>query len=248
MEKYTIDYSTYEMNIKEKIIGYMAGAVAAFIAIQIFFGYLILSGICAVAAGFAGIKIYRQMLKKKRDKVLLIQFRDMLGSISTSIGSGKNVVNSFNDAYQEMQNQFGDSSYIANELKFIITGLQNNVTIENLLMDFGERSAQEDIQSFAEVFSVANRRGGSIRQIILDTKNVISDKISVELEIQTLISGKKNELNIMILLPLIVVSQVNTMTAETGGFDIITFIVKIIAIVMFVVAYFIGQKIMDIRV
>ena len=118
MEKYTIDYSTYEMNIKEKIIGYMAGAVAAFIAIQIFFGYLILSGICAVAAGFAGIKIYRQMLKKKRDKVLLIQFRDMLGSISTSIGSGKNVVNSFNDAYQEMQNQFGDSSYIANELKF----------------------------------------------------------------------------------------------------------------------------------
>lgn len=226
----------------------MAGAVAAFIAIQIFFGYLILSGICAVAAGFAGIKIYRQMLKKKRDKVLLIQFRDMLGSISTSIGSGKNVVNSFNDAYQEMQNQFGDSSYIANELKFIITGLQNNVTIENLLMDFGERSAQEDIQSFAEVFSVANRRGGSIRQIILDTKNVISDKISVELEIQTLISGKKNELNIMILLPLIVVSQVNTMTAETGGFDIITFIVKIIAIVMFVVAYFIGQKIMDIRV
>ena len=115
-------------------------------------------------------------------------------------------------------------------------------------MDFGERSAQEDIQSFAEVFSVANRRGGSIRQIILDTKNVISDKISVELEIQTLISGKKNELNIMILLPLIVVSQVNTMTAETGGFDIITFIVKIIAIVMFVVAYFIGQKIMDIRV
>lgn len=248
MEKYTIDYSTYEMNIKEKIIGYMAGAVAAFIAIQIFFGYLILSGICAVATGFAGIKIYRQILKKKRDNVLLIQFRDMLGSISTSIGSGKNVVNSFNDAYQEMQNQFGDSSYIANELKFIITGLQNNVTIENLLMDFGERSAQEDIQSFAEVFSVANRRGGSIRQIILDTKNVISDKISVELEIQTLISGKKNELNIMILLPLIVVSQVNTMTAETGGFDIITFIVKIVAIVMFVFAYFIGQKIMDIRV
>ncbi|MBD5544092.1 MAG: kinase [Lachnospiraceae bacterium] len=248
MEKNTIDYSTYEMSVKEKMIGYVAGAAAAFIAIQIFFGYVILSGICAVAAGFVGIKIYRQVLKKKRDNVLLIQFRDMLGSVSTSIGSGKNVVNSFNDAYQEMQNQFGDSSYIANELKFIITGLQNNITIENLLMDFGERSAQEDIQSFAEVFSVANRRGGSIRQIILDTKNVISDKISVELEIQTLISGKKNELNIMILLPLIVVSQVNTMMAETSGFDIITFIVKIVAIAMFVFAYFIGQKIMDIRV
>lgn len=248
MEKYTIDYSSYEMNIKEKLIGYMAGAAAAFIAIQIFFGYPVLSAICAIVAGFLGIKIYRQMLKKKRDNVLLIQFRDMLGSISTSIGSGKNIVSSFSDAYQEMQNQFGDSSYIANELKFIVTGMQNNITIENLLIDFGERSAQEDIQSFAEVFSVANRRGGSIRQIILDTKNVISDKISVELEIQTLISGKKNELNIMVLLPLIVVSQVNAMTAETGGFDMITFIVKIVAIAMFVFAYFIGQKIMDIRV
>lgn len=248
MEDWAIDYSTYVMNGKEKIIGYLAGAAAAFIAIQIFFGYVILSGICAIAAGFAGIKIYRHILKRKRDNVLLIQFRDMLGSISTSIGSGKNVTNSFYDAYKEMKNQFGDTSYIAKELEIIVTGLQNNVTIENLLTDFGERSAQEDIKSFAEVFAVANRRGGSIRQIILDTKNVISDKISVELEIHTLVSGKKNELNIMILLPLIVISQVNTMTSTAGEFDIVTILVKIVAIGMFVFAYFIGQKIMDIKV
>ena len=93
---------------------------------------------------------------------------------------------------------------------------------------------------------MANRRGGNIRQIILETKNVINDKIMVEQDIQTIISGKKNELNIMIIMPLIVVNMTKSATGEAGG--ITGFLIKLVAFGMFVLAYVIGQKMMKIEV
>ena len=98
------------------------------------------------------------------------------------------------------------------------------------------------------MFSVANRTGGNIRQIVYETKNVINDKITVEQEIQTLISGKKNELNIMMILPLIVVTQVKSMQAsDTTGDMLFNFIVRLVALGMFVLAYIIGKKLMKIE-
>lgn len=243
-----IDYAVYEMNMKEKLLGYIVCFAGAFVAVQIFFRVWFVSLTAAALLGFAGIRIYRGMLKKKRNELLLLQFREMLGSLCTSIGSGKNMPDSFLDAYTEMKQQFGEDAYISKELSGILTGLHNNLNIEALLNDFAYRSGQEDILSFAEIFEVANRRGGSIRQIILETKDLISDKISIEMEIRTMISGKSNELNIMILLPLIIVSQLNSMMNASGGNAFLIIGVKFVAIGMFVGAYCLGKKMIDIKV
>lgn len=243
-----IDYAVYEMNIKEKILGYAVCFAAVFVAMQIFFRSWLASLLFAAVLGFFGIKIYQEMLRKKRNQLLLLQFRDMLGSLCTSIGSGKNMPDSFLDAHSEMKQQFGENSYIAKELSGILTGLHNNINIEVLLNDFAYRSGQEDILSFAEIFEVANRRGGSIRQIIVETKDLISDKISIEMEIKTMISGKANELNIMILLPLIIVSQLNSMMGSSEGNLFLLIGIKLVAIGMFVGAYCLGRKIIDIKV
>lgn len=242
------DYTVYEMSFLEKAIGYGVCAIAVFVAVQIFFQIWIVSLICAVALGFVGVKIYRGMLKKKRDEQLLLQFRDMLGSLCTSISSGKNMPDSFMDAHTEMTQQYGEKAYIVKELAGILAGLHNNINIEVLLSDFAQRTQQEDILSFAEIFQVANRRGGSIRQIIVETKELISDKIMVEMEINTLLSGKKNEINIMLVMPLIVVTQLNSMMGSSGSYSLVTIVVKIVAIGMFVGAYCLGKKIVDIKV
>ena len=147
-----------------------------------------------------------------------------------------------------MKNQYGEQADIVKELDIILSGLESNVTAEVLLKDFAKRSHNENIQNFADVFSVANRTGGNIRQIVYETKNVINDKINVEQEIQTLISGKKNELNIMMVLPLIVVTQVKSMQAsDTTGDMIFNFIVRLAALAMFALAYIIGKKFMKIE-
>lgn len=242
------DYAVYHMRKANVVIGGLAGAVLGAAVVQIFFSLAGLM-IAAVPVGLAaGILVYKNMLLNKRKNRLLMQFRDMLESVSSSIGSGRNVKDAFTGAYEDMKNQYGEEADIVAELQIIKSGLYNNINIEAMLQDFARRSHDENIQNFADVFSVANRRGGNIRQIIYETKNVINDKIMIEQEIQTLISGKKNELNIMMVLPLIVVSQTKAMQGDASGDVLFGFLVKMAALGMFAVAYVIGRKMMDIRV
>lgn len=243
-----VDYRVYHMSIKEKLIGAIMYGAISFAAVQIFFGNMILSCICAFIVGFFGINIYKKTLNKKREENLIRQFRDMLEALSTSLGSGKNTTEAFIDVASDMVNQYGEGAYIVNELNHINLGIQNNIMLEALLKDFADRSHLEDIENFADVFMVANRTGGNIRDIVFETKNVISEKISTEFEIQTLISGKKNEMNIMIVLPFIVVSQIQGIQTQNVSKEslIITFVVKLIALAMIAGAYVLGKKIMDI--
>lgn len=242
------DYGIYHMTAQQKILGFVVGMIAGAVVFQIFFGLWIFSILAAAGCGIVGILAYKSILHKKRNALLLLEFRDMLESISTSLGSGKNTTQAFSDARSDMKNQYGEQTDIVKELDIILSGLESNVTAEVLLKDFAKRSHNENIQNFADVFSVANRTGGNIRQIVYETKNVINDKITVEQEIQTLISGKKNELNIMMILPLIVVTQVKSMQAsDTTGDMLFNFIVRLVALGMFVLAYIIGKRLMKIE-
>lgn len=249
--KNAIDYDVYEMDTKEKITGFLLGALLGYLAVSIFFDTFILSIIASLVAGVFGIKIYCNVLCNNRKRTLTLQFRDMLESLSTSVGTGKNIPEAFLDCLQEMRSQFDENSYIVKELSRIVTGSSNNINIELLISDFAQRSHNQDIQAFSDVFSVAIRKGGNMKDIITDTKEVISDKITMQMEISSIIAGKRNELNIMIILPFIVVMQVNGMTNNTStsfGNAIIVFIVKLIALCMFVSAYILGQKMMKIDI
>ncbi|MCR5587221.1 MAG: kinase [Lachnospiraceae bacterium] len=244
-----VDYSVYHMSFSEKLIGGFVGYGLGFIALYVFFQFLPLSIIAPIFLIPVGINVFNKILRERRDNMLVMQFRDMLESLTTSYDSGNNTNEAFADAYKDMVTQFGDKAYISKEMKIINQGIQNNLTIEQMLNDFGARSHNEDIQSFADVFVAANRAGGNINSIIRNTKTVISDKINIELELETLISGKKNELNIMIVLPFIIVTQVQGF--NSGATDakavIIGVVSRIVALIMFVVAYIIGQKMIKIK-
>lgn len=242
------DYAVYHLNIKEIVIGALAGGIAGGVVVAIFFGYWVFTVISLPFCAVAGVLIYKHMLLNKRKSRLVVQFRDMLEAVSSSLGSGRNVKDAFLGAHGDMQAQFGENAEIVKELSIIKNGIASNITMEVLLQDFARRSHDENVQNFADVFSVANRRGGNIRQIIFETKNVISEKIMVEQDIQTVISGKKNELNIMMVLPLIVVNQVKAMQGNTPADFIFNFLVKLAAFAMFAAAYLIGRKMMKIEV
>lgn len=243
-----IDYAVYHMKKKEVITGALAGGMAGGVVIMVFFGFWILALLSIPLCGIAGVAIYRKILLERRRRRLVIQFRDMLESVSTSLGSGRNVKDAFLGAYGEMQAQFGEKAEIVEELYIIKSGITSNVNMEVLLQDFAKRSHDENVRNFADVFSEANRRGGNIRKIIFETKNVISEKIIVEQDIQTVISGKKNELNIMMVLPLIIVNQTKAMQGSTSADAAFNLLVKLVAFCMFIAAYLIGRKMMKIEV
>lgn len=126
--------------------------------------------------------------------------------------------------------------------------MTNNIIVEDLLKDFGDRCGLEDVKSFAATFESGLRQGGDIKQVVWDSRKIISDKIEIEMEIKTMLTEKENELNIMMVMPLIIMaamSGIGSMSAVTN--TIFTVIVKLFAIGLFVAAYMMGRKIVSIR-
>ena len=244
-----IDYDYINIGIKEKLIGFFIGFIIAFLAIQIFFGIVIISFVIAIFFGFKAIPVYRKYLIYKRKKKLLLEFRDLLDSLNNSLAAGDNVNDAFNNALEDMISQHGENAYITKEVNIIIGGLYNNIVIENLLMNFADRSHLEDIKDFCDTFCTCIRLGGNLKVIINDCKEIITQKIDIELEINTIIAGNKNQLNIIILMPFIIIAMMQTM-----GFDAImalnftTITTKIIALIIFILAYRLGLKIIKIEV
>lgn len=188
--------------------------------------------------------------KEKRQKALAKQFRDMLDTITTSIGAGKNIPEAFITARSDLAVQYSEEADIVHEIDVIIDGIKNSILIEDLLEDFGERSGIEDVKSFANVFKICYRKGGNIKDVIRNTHAILSDKMTIKEEIETLVTANKFEQNIMIVMPVILIALIKFSSPDFAkNFTSPTGIISTtIAIALFVVSYFVGRKILKIKV
>lgn len=243
------DYFVYNMSFLEKITGGSAGFFGGAFVCMVFFRNLWSSVIIGTLMVIPAIRKYRNILKEKRLKNLLFQFRDMMESLTSSYSAGKNTEGAFQDAYGDMENLYGEKADIVQELRLIVAGLYNGQNIDDLLDNFALRSHLDDIESFATIFEVTNRYGGNLKKVMGDTRQIINDKIETELEIQTMLTANKNELKIMMVMPLLIVLMMNSM----GSMSIVqntplNVAVKCCALGVFALAYYMGRKIVDIKI
>lgn len=242
------DYNIYEMSTTETLIAFLIGFVGGFIAMYIMFNNVIIAGIAALIAGVIAIPVMRSVLFKKRKNKMIMQFRDMLDSLATSIAAGQNADIAFNTAYKDICVAHGSKAPIADEISIIIKGRNNNFTMSELLYDMAERCGIDDIKDFSDTFSACIQRGGSLSTVVKRARDIINDKTEVEMEIQTITSSGRLELNLMTLMPFLLVLVMGTGNDVVSGDHTVELITRIIATVIFVSAYFIGRKITDIKI
>lgn len=242
------DYHIYIMKPLDYLIGFMIGFAVAFIVIYIFFRTPVLCAILGVITGIITIKYFQQYRLEKRRQVLLMEFRDLLEALTTSFSSGKNTIDAFSESCQDLLDLHGEHSDIVKEMRIILSGIANNLIIEELLMDFADRSGLDDVTSFAAIFESCNRQGGNIKQIVWDTRKILNDKIEIEMEIKTMLTEKENELNIMMVMPLVIMLSLNGLgTATAVANTFLNVVVKLVALGLFAGAYVIGRKIVKIK-
>lgn len=243
------DYSIYTPNMKEKTLWFAIALIAAGAVLYLFYENIFVSIIVGAICGVAFIPIRtKQMITKRRQK-LSLQFRELLDALSTSIGAGKNVQDAFQGAIEDLAIQFTHDSHIVRELEIICAGMYNNMAIEDLLMNFAERSGVEDIANFANVFATCYRKGGNINEIIKNTAEIIGDKIEIKMELETMVSGQKNEMNIMLVMPVIFIVVMKAMGGGLIDLSTPKGILSVTAsLAIFVIAYFAGQWITNIKI
>lgn len=243
------DYHVYHMKRIDYLVAWGIGFAGVLIVMFAFFNNFLIALIGGVVSAKVLSKYYREYRKKKQAEELRNQFKDLLESLTSSYSAGQNTVEAFTDAYSDMVSIYGENADISAEIQIICTGLRNNINIEELLLDFAKRSGLDDAMSFANVFEVCNRQGGDLKRIVSETREIINDKIEIEMEIETMLSGSKNELNIMMVMPVIIVVMLKGLgTTMAGANTPATVLVKIICIGIFGLAYVMGRKITDIKI
>lgn len=246
----SIDYSVYAMSVKEMITYLLEGigiiALIAYVFYRSYIAFIVISPLIIV---FIGNK--KKELTDKRYLTLSIQFRELMNSMIASLQAGYSIENSFVNSYGDLSLLFGKGAYITREVGIIIKGMRNNSNVEDLLMDFGIRSHVDDIRDFAEIFKIAKRSGGNLPRIIQQTADVISEKMDVRRKIATIISAKRMEQSIMNMIPFGIILYIDW--SSPGFFDalyhnITGILIMTVLLGIYLLAYMMARKIIDIKV
>lgn len=149
------------------------------------------------------IYLRRKALEKnsKERRQLVTQFKDGMVAVSFALNAGYSIENSLREAVKELMTLYGSQSAIVVCFEKMLRRIKNNENIEDVLSEFAIKTQIEDIMYFADVFGYAKRSGGDLISIIKNTASTIRDKIEVDAQIQTAISGKKMESAVMAVMP-----------------------------------------------
>ncbi len=262
-----INYKVYKMSSNEKtlyfVLAFVIGAVVAYLfyggigkddygraTVITYICDIVIMAIAGLAAGRFFVPIRKEQIIDQRKKVLRRQFIDLLDSLATSISSGKNVPNAFSAAREDLLVQYQPNSYIVQEVDNIISGIQNNIDVGSMLINFGERSGIQDIKTFGRVFEISHSKGANLKDVVRNCHMILSNKCEIEAEIETKVASNKNEQNIMIIMPVILIMMIKMAGSDfASNFTTPTGIIcTTIAIGTFVGAYFLGRKILKIEV
>lgn len=249
--KELVNYNTYYMGGKEKLL-YTALAAAAIFAVGfIFYRSLVLSAVITPLA-LLYPRIRTKEIIKRRKEELNLQFKEALYSLSSSLSAGKSIETAFKDAHKDLVILYPDpDTFILKELQYISRRIEMNETVESALQDFARRSHLEDVRNFVDIFQTCKRTGGDLVQVMKNTSDIINDKITIKQEIATMLSQRKIEQKVLNLLPLGMILILST-SAEDFMRPVFTQpagrMVMTVSVLLLTAAYFLSKKIMDIEV
>jgi tight adherence protein B len=125
------------------------------------------------------------------------------------------------------------------------------MSFNNVMYDMAKELSNKDIDTFAEVLSISKNVGGDLIEMIDLTINQVKDRIETNEDIAVLVSAKKLEKNIMLMVPFFMITFLRM--SNPGYLDPLYknafgIIVMSVCLVVIVICYIISEKIVDIKV
>lgn len=197
----------------------------------------------------------RKVIKKEEQKrermILKDEFREMILSMAAALEGGNSVEKALGDVEEEMKLLYGEESRIVFEVNQMMKKMEANHTVEKAFWEAASSMDLEEAKSFAENFKIGKRIGGNMNQIIMDSVEIISEKIQTEKEIEQNLAGKKFEFRIMCLAPVAIIAYVRL--SSPGYFDSLYHNLLGVGIMSCVIlaivgAYGVGRKLIRIEV
>lgn len=177
-------------------------------------GYVFFQNIFfSLISGGIGLLYPRVVFNRQREKlkkVFILQFRDAMISISNSLKAGSSLQTAFNRCYTDLQKQFKKEKLtpILTEFEKINTDFQFGVPVEEALQKFKERNPYEEVQQFIDGTLITKSKGGNLTEVIGNITEMITDKITIQQEIELATAQKKMEARILTFFPIVLVLMI----------------------------------------
>lgn len=205
-------YYECSMTKLQHILAYVAFSILLSIVAYLFYHLVFISLIVGFAAGIYAEKVYAASTVEKRLKILRLQFKDFLASMSVAVRAGNVEIQAVRSALEDLKLSYNEKADIVKEVENIITQYDGGgIELKVLFEDLASRSNLEDIRSFATIYGVIEGKSDRFGDILEQTNSIIADKIEIEQEIETTITSAKSETNTMIIMPIIIVVAMSVM-------------------------------------
>lgn len=245
------DYTASPCSILDHIFAFITGFAIGFAVLFIFYKILLFSILGGAAVGAVNIFVSEQAAIRKRIKRLRVQFFDMLEAMSISMRAGNPVLKALESAREDLLLIYGEDSDIIAELGVMISRFRNAVPLSQAFADFAERSGLEDAESFASVYATIEGKSSRADEIVRETQQIIADKMEIEMEIDTLMTAAKSEVNIMLFMPLVIMGVIGY--AGAGFMDAIYTeplgrLVATGGLIVFIISFIMARKFSNVEI
>lgn len=245
------DYTVSPNTVLDHVVSFLVGFAAGFAVLYIFYKIILLALLGGMIVGVVYIFVAEQNAISKRMKKLRLQFFDMLEAMSVSMRAGNPILKALQSAREDLVLIYSENSDIIVELDIILSRFQNAVPLSEAFADFAQRSGLEDIDSFASVYATIEGKSSRADEIVRETQQIIADKMEIEMEIDTLMTSAKSEVNIMLCMPLVILGVIGY--AGAGFMDAIYRepIGRLVAtggLIVFIISFILAKKLSDVQI
>jgi len=193
--------------------------------------------------------------RKERQRKLSTEFKEYIYLVGSALFAGYSIERAFLDALQEFKKTKSKEEMSKSVLYPMLIGMEQRLSIkepiETILQDFARESRLEDIWNFAEIFCYAKRSGGDFIHIIQTTIDKIGDKMEIMDEIEIVLAQKMLEQKIMSMVPIGILVFFRLTSPEFMEIlygNPLGICVMSIGLVVYGFAFWLGQKLVDIKV
>ena len=209
-----MDYNEYIFSRRENIIFWSLMVTGSICLSLLFYGTLLLA--------FVPMLFYRRIkaftaeeLTKRRNARFLEQFKDLLFILSTSVGAGRGIGEGLVESMPSMCDIHGEDSLMYRELLIMKDRLQVGKEDEiQVLMDLGAKTGFEDVLDFVTVCRICRSTGGNLVLALNKAASVIIEKMTIENEINGIISRKEKEGLMIFAMPIAVIFFLDLMAGD----------------------------------
>lgn len=197
------------------------------------------------------LKSWKKQTIQKKKQAFQLQFKEAILSMSAALNVGYSVENAMRETWKDLQLLYKKEEMILQEFRYMVRQLEMKLPVERIFQEFASRTGDEEVQTFVTVFSMAKRSGGDMVEIIRNAAYQIGEKIDVKKEINTMMAAKKLEFKIMCAIPFAMICYLKVSFPsfmEVLYGNVLGVVIMTICLLIYVAAFEIGKKIVEIEV